>query len=52
MKECTYDKTVWQGYVNFLKESLGRALTEKEIKSAMNSYITGLQVEALVEKFK
>ena len=35
----------WCAYTSFLKEKLGRRLTEKEMEDTMQLYITGTPVE-------
>ena len=49
MKEKDYPLDSWQGYTTFLKESLGRLLTEKEYKKVMQSYINGVEVDACLK---
>ena len=49
-KEYTYDVTCWVGYLNFLKQSLGRSLTANEIRETMQKYIHGVPVEKALEE--
>lgn len=52
MKECTYETTCWQGYINYIKEHVARELTEKEYKDMMQKYISGIKVEECLESLK
>lgn len=52
MKEKEYGRDCWVGYLNFLKNELGRSLSEKEIKIAMQRYIKGVKVETYLEELK
>lgn len=53
MKEKEYNpKDSFIGYVNFLKEKLGRSLSETEIHASMSSYISGKPVNVWYEEMK
>lgn len=52
MKEHTPAKTTWVGFLNYLKQELGRNLTKEEIAEAMKVYITGKPVEDYAEELK
>lgn len=51
-KEPIYPISCWQGYINHIKESLGRVLTENEYKTTMQAYIHKKDVEKLIEEMK
>lgn len=44
--------TTFIGYVKFIQQELGRKLTEKEMKFAMQRYITGVKVQTTLEELK
>lgn len=52
MKEYTYETTCWQCYINYIKESLARELTEKEYKDMMQKYISGIKVDECLESLR
>lgn len=53
MKEREYPVTSWQGYVNYVKNHLGRELTEAECHDLMNTYyIKGVPVEKAVKRME
>lgn len=52
MKEPIYPISSWQGYINHIKESLGRGLTEKEYKTTMQTYIHKRDVDELIEELR
>lgn len=52
MKEKEYAIDSWVGYLNFLKASLGRVLTEKEVKVVMQKYIHGVKADRCLEELK
>lgn len=52
MKQHTYTKDTWQGWVNALTSHFQRHLTQKEAEKAMREYITGKSVESYLEELK
>lgn len=49
--EPSVDKS-FIGYVKFIQQELDRKLTEKEMKFAMQNYITSVKVQTTLEELK
>lgn len=53
IKEYTYDKnTSWQGYIDFVKQHVGREISEIDYKSMMQYYISSRSPDLWISENK